>query len=82
MLVEGEEGRREKRDGVPNREGCTVFMDRVWGVGLLCAQRAHSHMREEVGLQFLFGHHHFCPGRPRRRRGWELRRQDSVSKSH
>lgn len=31
MLVEGEEGRREKRDGVPNREGCTVFMDRVGG---------------------------------------------------
>ena len=64
MLVEGEEGRREKRDGVPDREGCTVFMDRVGGVGLLCAQRAHSRMREEVGLQFLFGHHGFCPGRP------------------
>lgn len=82
MLVEGEEGRREKRNGVPDKEGCTVFMDRVGGMGLLCAQRAHSHMTEGVGLQVLFGHHGFCPGQPRRRRGWELRRQDSVSNSH
>ena len=34
MLVEGEEGRREKRNGVPDKEGCTVFMDRVEGYGL------------------------------------------------
>lgn len=46
MLVEGEEGRREKRNGVPDKEGCTVFMDRVGGMGLLCAQRAHTHMTE------------------------------------
>lgn len=48
---------------------------------MLCAQTAHGHMIEKVGLQFLFGHHVFCPGQPRRRRGWELRRQDSVSNS-
>lgn len=37
MLVEEEEGRREKRDGVPDREGCTIFMDRVgWGVSWAC----------------------------------------------
>ena len=34
MLVEGEERRREKRNGVPDKEGCTVFMDRVEGDGL------------------------------------------------
>lgn len=38
MLVEGER-EEEKRNGVPDKEGCTVFMDRVGGMGLLCAQR-------------------------------------------
>lgn len=52
MLVEGREERianrrKEKRDGIPEREQHTIFMDRLSkgrGLGLLCGQRVNGEL--------------------------------------
>lgn len=81
MLVEGG-GKKGKEMGSLTRKDCTVFMDRVGGMGLLCTESSYPHDRG-VGLQVPIWPPWFLSEAAQEEgEGGSLRRPDSVSNSH